>query len=173
MKIYLSPTVPPNSIDRIKYEFEEDIIKVTLPDGTNDTFDFSEFPDGELQVYDENGNSLIQSELSDDVILSAKKEDGILYVELENYIGPNAPDQERFPEWIDHTEYVPAKEEPEIQEETPKAVTPHFNEVATHNPIPIPVESPQDVPITEEYEPNLETGGETDGEDGLEIPRAD
>lgn len=176
MKIYLSPTVPPNSIDRIKYEFEEDIIKVKLPDGTNDTFDFTEFPDGELQVYDDKGNLLIETELTINVILSAKRVDGELSVELVNYIGTDAPENERFPEWIDHTDYVPAKEEPEIQEvpkETPREVTPYFNEVATHNPIPIPVESPQDIPITEEYEPNLEIGGETDGEDGLVIPRAD
>lgn len=118
MKIYLSPTVPPNSIDRIKYEFEEDIIKVTLPDGTSDVFDFTEFPDGELQLEDENGNSLIDTELTFNVIISAKRVNGELSVKLVNYIGVDAPEHERFPEWINHEDYVaPEEEEGEIDGE--------------------------------------------------------
>lgn len=117
MKIYLSPQVPLNSDDRIKYEFEEDIIKVTLPDGTSDVFDFTKFPDGELQLEDENGNSLIDTELTFNVIISAKRVDGELSVELVNYIGDDASESERFPEWIDHTDYDPPEEE-EVNEES-------------------------------------------------------
>lgn len=110
MKIYLSPQIPFNSDERIKYEFEEDVIKVTLPDGTSDVFDFTEFSDGELQLYDEGGNLLIDTELTFNVIISAKRVDGELSVELVNYVGANAPEHERFPKWIDYTDYVPAEE---------------------------------------------------------------
>lgn len=117
MKIYLSPQIPLNSDDRIKYEFEEDIIKITLPDGTSDVFDFTEFPDGELQLEDENGNSLIDTELTFNVIISAKRVNGELSVELVNYIGADAPEHERFPEWINHTDYE-TPEEKEVNEES-------------------------------------------------------
>lgn len=117
MKIYLSPQTPLNSDDRIKYEFEEDVIKVTLPDGTSDVFDFTKFPDGELQLEGENGNSLIDTELTFNVIISARRVNGELSVELVNYIGTDAPEHERFPEWIDHTDYV-APEEKEVNEES-------------------------------------------------------
>lgn len=117
MKVYLSPVIPPNSIDRIKYEFEEDIIKVTLPDGTSDVFDFTEFPDGELQLEDENGNSLIDTELTFNIIISAKRVNGELSVELVNYIGIDALESERFPEWIDHTDYAPDKESDDYGED--------------------------------------------------------
>lgn len=117
MKIYLSPQVPLNSDDRIKYEFKEDIIKVALPDGTSDVFDFTKFPDGELQHEDENGNSLIDTELTFNVIISAKRVNGELSVELVNYIGADAPEHERFPEWINHTDYV-TPEEKEVNEES-------------------------------------------------------
>lgn len=111
MKIYLSPQTPLNPADRIEYEFEEDIIKVTLSDGTSDVFDFTKFPDGELQLEDENGNSLIDTELTFNVIISAKRVNGELSVELVNYIGADAPEHERFPEWINHTDYEAPEEE--------------------------------------------------------------
>lgn len=117
MKIFLSPQIPLNPSDRIEYEFEEDIIKVKLPDGTNDTFDFTEFPDGELQVYDDEGTSLIDTELTFNVIINAKRVNGELSVELVNYIGTDAPEHERFPEWIDYIEYQPAKESESVGED--------------------------------------------------------
>lgn len=116
MKILFSPQIPLNDTDRIIYEFGEDILHVTLPDGTSDTFDFSNLPDGELQTYDEDtGEPLIETELSTDVIISAKREEGILYVELLNYIGLDATEEERFPEWIDPTEYEPPIIEKEVE----------------------------------------------------------
>ena len=64
-----------------------------------DTFDFGDLPDGELELYDNEGNLQIQTSLNIVPILSAKKENGILYDELLNFIGENATEEERFPEW--------------------------------------------------------------------------
>ena len=110
MKILFSPQVREN--EKIIYEFTDTTIKATH-EGITDTFVFTDLPDGELQLYDgETGEELIETEM-ENPIRSAKKENGVLYVELMNYIGVNASYEERFPEWIDHTEYVA----PEIEEE--------------------------------------------------------
>ena len=107
MKILFSPQV--HDTDRFIYEFENQKIRVTYK-GKTDTFDFSGFPDGVLQLEDqETGEKLVKTSLEIDPLLSAKKENGILYVELMNYIGVNATHEECFPEWIDHTEYIPPK----------------------------------------------------------------
>ena len=104
MKVLFSPQVREN--ERIIYEFEENIIKATHR-GITDTFDFTSFPDGELQLYDEETEEeLIETEL-ENPIRSARKENGVLHVKLMNYIGFDATYEERFPEWIDHTEYEP------------------------------------------------------------------
>lgn len=110
MKILFSPQVREN--EKIIYEFEEGIIKATHK-GKSDTFDFSDLPDGELQMYDdETGEFMIETDIENPVV-SARKEDGVLYVELMNYIDTDASHEECFPEWIDHTEYEP----PEIDED--------------------------------------------------------
>ena len=115
MRIKFSPQVRDN--ERIIYEFEEGIIKAThetMHRGKSDTFDFTDLPDGELQIYDdETGELMIETEMENPIV-SARKEDGVLYVELMNYIGVNASYEERFPEWIDHTDYV-APEEEEVE----------------------------------------------------------
>lgn len=110
MKILFSPQVPLNFTDKIIYKFDGDIIEVELPDGTHDVFDFAGLPDGVLDI------ESIESDLSLGVFLSAKKEDGVLYVELLNYIGTDATESERFPDWIDHEDYVAPIVEP-IEEE--------------------------------------------------------
>lgn len=107
MKILFSPQV--RDTDRIYYEFKKGLIKVWFEDKT-DTFDFRNLPDGELEVYDsETGEEMIETELDIQPIISAKKENGILYVELLNFIGLEATKEECFPDWIDHTEYIPPK----------------------------------------------------------------
>jgi len=107
MKILFSPQVRDDH-KRIKYSFDEDVFQATY-EGVTDTFDFRDFPDGELEIYNEQGESLIETSLSIQPIVSAKKEKGILYLELLNYIGLEASKEERFPGWIDHTEYIPPK----------------------------------------------------------------
>jgi len=115
MKILFSPQVPLNISDKIQYMFQESSFEVSLPDGTTDVFDFSDFPNGKLDLFDEEtGEELIVTELSLNPLQSAKKEDGILYVELLNYIGVDATEEERFPDWIDHTEYIPPVIEEDI-----------------------------------------------------------
>lgn len=104
MKILFSPQV--HETDRFKYEFENQKVRVTFK-SKKDTFDFSGFPNGVLQLEDpETGEKLIETELEINPLISAKKENGILYVELMNFIGFDATEEERFPDWIDHTEYI-------------------------------------------------------------------
>ena len=79
MIIKLSPQV--RDFDKIWYEIEKDKITATINDVT-DTFDFTDMPDGELQVYDDDANNLIETALSEVPILSARKENGVLTVEI-------------------------------------------------------------------------------------------
>lgn len=104
MRILFSPQV--REEDRVYYEFSEDVVKVTLK-GKTDTFDFRGFGDGELEVTDPGtGEHLIDSVLDENVVISAKRVNGVLYLELMNFIGFDATYEECFPEWIDHTEYT-------------------------------------------------------------------
>src|SRR5699024_9142212 len=78
MKILFSPQVRDD--DKIWYEIEYQKITATI-NGVTDTFDFTGMPDGELQMYDD-GNSLIETVLDEVPIISAKKENGELTVEI-------------------------------------------------------------------------------------------
>lgn len=79
MIIQLSPQV--RDFNKIWYEVTENKITATIND-ISDTFDFTDMPDGELQIYDNEGNSLIETGLSEVPILSARKENGVLTVEI-------------------------------------------------------------------------------------------
>lgn len=79
MIIKLSPQV--RDFNEIWYEIEGEVITATIND-VSDTFDFTDMPDGELQMYDEDGINLIETTLKEVPILNAKKEDGILTVEI-------------------------------------------------------------------------------------------
>ena len=104
MKILFSPQV--RDLDRIEYKFEEGIIEATFR-GVTDVFDFTEFTDGKLQRFDyETGEEIIETELEENPLLEAERKDGELYVTLINFIGLDASHEERFPKWVDHTEYV-------------------------------------------------------------------
>lgn len=89
MKILFSPQVNEN---KLEYTFENDVITATL-NGVTDIFDFSGMPNG-------NANA-ITSTLDTNPIISAKRVNNILYVELLNFIGEDATYEERFPEWFD------------------------------------------------------------------------
>lgn len=80
MKILLSPQV--RNDNKIWYDIEDSKITATINDKV-DTFDFTDLPDGELQIIDEDtGESLIETTLPEIPIISAMKNDGELIVEI-------------------------------------------------------------------------------------------
>ena len=79
MKVLLSPQVRDNS--KVWYEIKENKITATIND-VSDTFDFTDMPNGKLQLYDSNGESMIESTLDEVPILGAEKKDGVLTVEI-------------------------------------------------------------------------------------------
>lgn len=114
MQILLSPQV---SDDRIEYTFKKETVKIKINE-TEETFDFGGLPDGELEFRskEEEGELLIETNLDPFPIISAEKKAGVLYLELLNWIPEKAEETDRFPEWIDATEYEPPKE-PEEDED--------------------------------------------------------
>lgn len=108
MKILFSPQF--RGHERIKYTFTEGVVEAEL-NGKKDMFDFTDFPEGQLVMRDEEGNSLIETELDFQPIRGARKENGILWVKLVNFVGANPTNSEAFPEWIEHEEYVSPVEE--------------------------------------------------------------
>lgn len=103
MRIFMSPQV---NNKEIEYNFKENIVEVTIGSAT-DVFDFSGLPNGRLELEDEQGNDLIETELEIQPILSVEKKEGILYLELLQWIPENARYKDRFPEWIDAKDYEP------------------------------------------------------------------
>ena len=79
MKVLLSPQV--RDRNKIWYEIKENKITATINNVT-DTFDFTDMPNGKLQLYDSNGESMIESTLDEIPILGAEKTDGVLTVEI-------------------------------------------------------------------------------------------
>lgn len=90
MRILFSPQVPAIEGQRIHYTFGNDVITAEI-DGQTDTFDFSEMPDGEAVS--------IETTLPVNPVLSARRVDGVLEVVLLNFIGPDATEDERYPDW--------------------------------------------------------------------------
>lgn len=88
MKVFFSPQYNPN--EKIKYEFENEIIKVTY-NGITDIFDFSTMPDGKATD--------IETVLQFNPIISAERKEGVLYVKLLNFIDDDATEEEKFPQW--------------------------------------------------------------------------
>ena len=79
---------------RFLFEFDDERIIVYF-DGSTDIFDFSGVPDGEID------SSMIETILALNPIISAKKESGVLSVELVNFISEDATEAEKFPEWME------------------------------------------------------------------------
>lgn len=103
MIIQLSPQVREN--DKIWYEITEGKIKATIND-ISDTFDFTDMPDGVLQLEDDEGNSLIETKLDEVPILRARKEGGVLTVEILFSIDIREQDQRLlFPEPMELGEF--------------------------------------------------------------------
>ena len=90
MNILMSPQV--RFSDKIWYEIKEDRITATI-NGVTDTFDFTGMPDGELQLYGSEGESMIETVLEEVPILGAEKTNGVLTVELLFSIDSNEKDE--------------------------------------------------------------------------------
>lgn len=103
IKILLTPQVSDKK--NFKYNFNDDVLTIKIGD-KNDTFDFTGLPDGRLEMYDKEGNELIQTTLRVNPLIKAEKKDGVLYLTLLNRIGIDATYEEKFPEWIDAKDYV-------------------------------------------------------------------
>lgn len=88
MHVLLVPQYNPRK--EIIYKFKGELITATI-DGITDVFDFSTVPDG---VADQ-----IDTILPLNPVLSAKKVNGVLFVELLNFIDEDATEEERFPDW--------------------------------------------------------------------------
>lgn len=94
IKVYFGPQVALPG-EQIEYSFNGETLTVKIGD-TEDVFDLSSLPDGELNMEEE-----IETTLPVNPIISAKRVDGILYLELLNWIGLDAPYESRFPEWCE------------------------------------------------------------------------
>lgn len=119
MKIFLSPQV---STKKIIYEFNEETVSAKISEEA-EVFNFKNVPNGKLELIDpETGEETIKTTLEVNPILSAEKKGGILYLELLNWISEDAPESERFPEWIDAKDYkAPVEPEPEKEPEVKEA----------------------------------------------------
>lgn len=96
MIIQLSPQVRENN--KIWYEIEHQKITATI-NNVSDTFDFTDMPDGKLQMLDDEGNDLIETKLDEVPILGADKKDGVLTVKILFSIDSNEKDERLlFPE---------------------------------------------------------------------------
>ena len=93
MRILMSPQVMLED-KRFEFVFSGESITATF-DGDADTFDFSGLPDGGVDF------SMIETTLAYNPIIIARRVDGVLSVELLNFISEDASELERFPEWIE------------------------------------------------------------------------
>ena len=91
MKILYSPQVR-EDFDKYNVDIQGEAITIQYHDKT-ETFDFTGMP---------NGVGEVKSEVFDfEPITSVKRVDGVLWVEILNFIGIDATYEERFPEWIE------------------------------------------------------------------------
>ena len=100
MKILYNPQ---RADEKITYTFRGETI-VAEHNGKSDIFDFSSVPEGRMRLFDDEGNSLMETVLDVNPIMLVMRVDGILHVELINYIGEDATDNERYPDWLNVTD---------------------------------------------------------------------
>lgn len=80
-------------------EEEQKIVEVETK-REEDELDFAGLPDGEMEVYDdETAEFLVNTNIPIGFILSAKKENGILYIELLKWKKPDEEITSRESEW--------------------------------------------------------------------------
>ena len=92
VKVYFSPQRADNQIE---YSFCGEAVTARIGD-TEDIFDFTSLPDGELNMEEP-----IETILPVCPVISAKRINGILHLELLNWIESNAPYESRFPDWVE------------------------------------------------------------------------
>ncbi|HBW13777.1 MAG TPA: hypothetical protein DEF30_08175 [Proteiniclasticum sp.] len=94
MRVYFSPIfVFTEGFENITYSFENRIVTATYK-GKKETFDFRGLPDGIVQE--------IEAEILEfNPITHSEIVDGILYLEVMNFIRENATEFEKFPNWIE------------------------------------------------------------------------
>ena len=103
MRILLSPQIREDN--KIWYEIEGQKIQVEINDIV-DIFDFTDMPDGELQLWDKEGRDITYTEDYDFPILSAKRENGELWVEIVFTIDMEEKDERLlFPDWMTLEEF--------------------------------------------------------------------
>ena len=90
LKIFYSPQV--TETDLLTYDIQGEVITATL-NGESDIFDFSSIPDGIMKE--------IEGILAINPIVNAEREEGVLYVELLNFIKEDATEFEKSPVWIE------------------------------------------------------------------------
>ena len=93
MRILMCPQVMFED-KRFEFAFSGELITATF-DGDSDTYDFSGLPDGEVDF------SMIETTLSYNPIIIASRVDGIMSVELLNFISEDASEFDKFPEWVE------------------------------------------------------------------------
>jgi hypothetical protein len=81
---------PQRSDETIVYSYAGDVITCTYG-GATDTFDFSGLPDGEA--------GKVETTLAVNPIVSAKRVNGELRIELLYFHGPDASQEVLFPNW--------------------------------------------------------------------------
>ncbi len=90
---------PQRSAEQITYTFRGESVTALIGDAEDaieDTFDFTGLPDGELDKERE-----VETVLPVCPIIFSKRVDGVLHLELLNWIGRDAPYESRFPEWVE------------------------------------------------------------------------
>ena len=91
MRLYFSPIVGDK---KIEYKVEDQKL-IVIQDELEDVFDFTEYPDGILRI------GTIGTILPIQPIIYGEKKNGIMFLELINFITENASEFEKFPEWIE------------------------------------------------------------------------
>jgi hypothetical protein len=90
MRVLLRPQV--NDKAKIVYTFSSEVVTAII-DGDSDVFDFTSMGDGNAVD--------IQTSLPYNPIINAERTNGILSVELLNFISSDATEIEKFPEWME------------------------------------------------------------------------
>lgn len=104
MKILLRPVLPLNKECKFKYEIEGDTLTCTNENGESDTFDFTDFPEGKLDMSSVE-DPPITSVFPTCPILEVRREEGVLHLELINYIEAAPSKEDMFPDWLTEEEY--------------------------------------------------------------------
>lgn len=107
MKVTLVKQIKMHDNDHIAYDFDDDKIIVTMnyhERSFTDFFNFEGLADGHLLLTDELGNSKIETSLPILPLISAKKENDELEVELMFWINPSEATDDRKSEQFDTDE---------------------------------------------------------------------